>query len=168
MNKISQNRVKKYNANRFTACLLAVLMLFSALSTGSITVHAETPVAQIGETTYTSLEAAVNAAGTPETAVEIELLADTALTQAVTIGDNITLDLNGHTLDLGSCDLSLSTSGKVVDNSGAGLLKTNGGKFNSSTHARIRMAPATAAPPITWRLRCVSAGWAWFLPCLSS
>ncbi|MBR4059681.1 MAG: hypothetical protein IKK03_07560 [Lachnospiraceae bacterium] len=37
----SQKRLKKYNVNRFTACLLAVLMLFSALLTGSMTVHAE-------------------------------------------------------------------------------------------------------------------------------
>ena len=37
----SQKRLKKYNANRFAACLLAVLMLFSALLTGSMTVHAE-------------------------------------------------------------------------------------------------------------------------------
>ena len=36
-----QKRLKKYNVNRFAVCLLAVLMLFSALSTGSMTVHAE-------------------------------------------------------------------------------------------------------------------------------
>ncbi len=121
--------------------LLAVLMLFSALSTGSMTVHAETvDVAQIvGGNTYASLEAAVEAAGTPESAVEIELLADTALTSAVIINDNVILDLNGKTLNLSSYDLSLSTSGKVVDNSDAqtGLLTTSGGKFNSNTQMAV-------------------------------
>ena len=141
MNKISQKRLKKYSAYRFTACLLAVLMLFSALSTGGITVHAETPVAQIGETTYTSLESAVEAAGKPTEAnsVEIELLADTALAKDVTIENYITLDLNGHTLDLGSCDLSLGSSGKVVDSSNGqtGLLTTSDGNFNSSTQMAV-------------------------------
>ena len=118
--------------------LLAVLMLFSALSTGSITVHAETPVAQIvGGNTYASLEAAVEAAGKAEKPVEIELLANTALAGAVTIGDNITLDLNGKTLDLGNYNLTLSTSGKVVDSVGGGLLTTSSGKFDSSTQIAV-------------------------------
>ena len=118
--------------------LLAVLMFFSALWAGNMTVHAETGVAQIvGGDTYASLGAAIEEAGTHESAVEIDLLADTALTSAVTINDNVTLDLNGKTLNLGSYDLSLSTSGKVIDSVGGGLLTTSGGKFNSTTQMAV-------------------------------
>ena len=140
MNKISRKRMKKYSAYRFTARLLAVLMLFSALLAGSMTVHAETAgVAQIGSETYASVEAAVSAANEATTAVEIDLLVNTAIKSDVTINDNITLDLNGKTLDLGSYNLSLSTSAKVVDNSNtkAGLLTTSGGKLNSSTQMAV-------------------------------
>ena len=42
MDKVFESqKLKKYNVNRFAACLLAVLMLFSALSAGSMRVHAE-------------------------------------------------------------------------------------------------------------------------------
>ena len=136
MHKIlkSQKRVKKYNANRFTVCLLAVLMLFSALSTGSITVHAETPVAQIGETTYISLAEAITEAGAPatsENAVEIKMLANITLEADVTTGNYIFLNLNGYTLDLSGSTLSIyglvSNNGKVVDSSNGktGLLKAS-------------------------------------------
>ena len=153
MNKIfkSQKRVKKYNANRFVACLLAVLMLFSALSTGSITVHAtETPVAQIGETTYTSLTEAITEAGTPATsedAVEIKMLANITLDADVTIGDYIFLNLNGYTFDLNGHTLDLSShtedsyelvanGGNVIDgsNNKAGLLKLGSGTCSLSAN----------------------------------
>lgn len=144
MNKISQKSLKKYNANRFTAWLLAVLMLFSALSTGSITVQAEATnaVAQIEEATYTSLEAAVDAAKTATEAapVVIELLADTALAKDVTIENYITLDLKGFTLNLSSYTLSIDSLGKVVDNSESKtglLMMAEGGKFYSSTQVPV-------------------------------
>ena len=127
MDKIfkSQKRLKKYNVNRFAAWLLAVLMLFSALPTGSVTVHAEaTGVAKVRDNTYNSLEEAIEAAGTPATSeesVEIKMLADISLESDTTIADYIALNLNGYTLDLCGHILSIygvaSNEGNVVDSS---------------------------------------------------
>ena len=117
----SHKRLKKYNANRFAACLLAVLMLFSALSTGSITVHADASggsVAQIGNDYYTSLADAITAANIAATtaAVEIDLLAKVEYVETLTINKNVTLDLNGFTLEA-TGGISVITGGNVVDNS---------------------------------------------------
>lgn len=53
------------------------------------------PVAQVGTTTYGTLEAAITVATDRQT---ITLLKDTALTSAISIEKNVTLDLGGKTL----------------------------------------------------------------------
>lgn len=101
--------------------LLAVLMFFSALATGSITVHANAPegsVAQIGEAYYTNLADAITEANTAATttAVEIDLLASVEYADALIVNNNVTLDLNGWTLNA-TGGISVITGGNVVDNS---------------------------------------------------
>ncbi len=59
--------------------------------------QATTYVAQIGETGYKTLQAAIDAAGSGKT---VTLLADTK--ENVTINNAMTLDLNGHTLNGGT------------------------------------------------------------------
>lgn len=122
--------------------LLAVFMLFSALSAGSMTVQADdttSGVAQIGEMTYATFAGAVAAANeaaiNATEKVEIDLLADITLGSDVTIEDNITLDLNANTLDLNGYKLTISSylvsnSGNVVDNSTTktGFLKVSSDK----------------------------------------
>ena len=96
--------------------LLAVLMLFSALSAGSMTVQAETTdgyVAQIENgDKYTSLDAAITAANAGDT---IKLLGTIDLgTGDIVPGKTITIDLTGYSLKA----VAFSASGaKVVDNS---------------------------------------------------
>ena len=105
--------------------LLAVFMLFAALSAGSMTAQAATTdaVAQIGSNTYTSLSDAITATDT-DNAVEIDLLAAVDLTEEITINSNVTLDLNGCTLTTSS-SITVAPGGNVVDNSEtkSGLLK---------------------------------------------
>ena len=105
--------------------LLAVFMLFAALSAGSMTAQAATTdaVAQIGSNTYTSLSDAITATDT-DNAVEIDLLAAVELTEEITINSNVTLDLNGCTLTTSS-SITVAPGGNVVDNSEtkSGLLK---------------------------------------------
>ncbi len=52
----------------------------------------EEPVAQVGSTTYQSLEEAIEAAGAGQT---VTLLRDTELAEAITVDKALTLDLNG-------------------------------------------------------------------------
>ena len=125
--------------------LLAVLMLFSALSAGSMTVQAETAtnVAQVGDTNYATLTDAITAANAEVTSgtgnVVITLLADITLDDNVTIGDKITLNLGGKTLNLNGKTLDVyglvSVGGNVVDNSDDrdGLLKLGNGNCSFST-----------------------------------
>ena len=139
MNRIlkSQKRLKKCKTNRFAAWLLAVLMLFSALPTGSITVHAETEttnVAQIGEATYTSLEDAIEAAVSGNTGNTIQLIADTETTEISLTSDNgITLDLKGHTLKASS--IYAVEGMHVIDSSSdkTGILKVPVNQFMLSS-----------------------------------
>ena len=120
--------------------LLAVFMLFAALSAGSMTVQAgETDaVAQIGETTYPSLDAAITNAGT-NTEVEIDLLEAVELKDAITINSNVTLDLNGCTLTTSS-SITVAPGGNVVDNSEtkSGLLKLgDSGTITWTTNSQV-------------------------------
>ena len=120
--------------------LLAVFMLFAALSAGSMTVQAgETDaVAQIGETTYPSLDAAITNAGT-NTEVEIDLLEAVELKDAIIINSNVTLDLNGCTLTTSS-SITVAPGGNVVDNSEtkSGLLKLgDSGTITWTTNSQV-------------------------------
>ncbi len=143
----SQEKMKKYYVNKLAAWLLAVLMLFSALSTGSMTVHAEatTNVAQVGNTSYETLTEAIAGANTAVTSgttnVVITLLADIALEDGIEIGNKITLDLNGKTLNLNGKTLTISSylvsnGGNVIDNSTlkTGLLKVDNLKCTFSSN----------------------------------
>mgnify|MGYP004671195883 FL=1 len=70
--------------------------LSKIINNGSTTIgNAEDYVAMIGSTGYTTLPAAVTAAEGGDT---ITLLRDVELSEAITIGKAVTLDLNGHTI----------------------------------------------------------------------
>ncbi|MBR4061288.1 MAG: carbohydrate binding domain-containing protein [Lachnospiraceae bacterium] len=128
MDKIfkSQRRLKKYNLNRLAAWLLAVLMFFSALPTGSMTVQAgamDGNVAQIvGGNSYTSLELAIDAANDNDI---IMLLDNIDLGAEASIAPNkaITIDLNGRFLKAYAFNAYGKT--KIIDGSESktGVLK---------------------------------------------
>lgn len=91
------------------------------------------PVAQIGETTYTTLQEAVDAAEESDT---ITILKDITLTEPVTVTitkgfGGITIDLNGNTLDGGS--------GTAIQHNGTGILgitdSTGGGRSTGTVTA---------------------------------
>ena len=82
-------KTKKLTA-AFAVCAMSLLALATA-------VHAEGEVAQIGETKYATLQAAVDAAKSGDT---IELIADTTVTANIDIpsGITLTLDMNEKTI----------------------------------------------------------------------
>lgn len=84
----------KVNFRRLVSVFCSLAMCAALLPAA---VLADDPaVAQMGDTTYPTLQAAVDAAGTD--AATITLLDNTAETVTVGAGKNITLDLNGKTV----------------------------------------------------------------------
>ena len=89
----------------------------------------EAPVAQIGETQYTSLQDAFDAAS--QTGDTIVLLSDVVLTERTSISWPVTLDLGGHTLNMGA-NFSIDSPLTVIANpggtlTGIGSIKYGGG-----------------------------------------
>lgn len=68
--------------------------------------------ARVNATYYSSLTEVI---GSAEAGAEIDLLADIIASSDVTVNENVTLDLNGYTMDMGSN--YLLSEGDVVDNS---------------------------------------------------
>ena len=91
---------------------------------------AETAVARIGETSYATLKAAINAATTGDTIV---LLNDINLTSYQTIGKQLTIDLNGKTITSAAINTIKLTSNAdlTVKDSGANGKITNEYKGSS-------------------------------------
>ena len=92
---------------RLVSLLVAGCMVVSMVPASAVTAFADagagtsqtaeattTAVAQIGDKTYSTLSAAINAAG--QTATTIVLQNDTTESVKIPAGANITLDLNGH------------------------------------------------------------------------
>lgn len=91
--------MKKHAFHKTLAALLAVFMLLTVIP---FSAGADSPVAQVGETTYTSLADAVNAvnADSGTNALTLTLLSDITLNEAkfTVTRDNVTVDGNGKTL----------------------------------------------------------------------
>lgn len=82
--------------NSFPAEYLAENVALKEQADGTFKVDEDTPVAKIGEETYTTLEAAVGEAGSGST---ITLLEDVYLGEMLTLGKpGVKLDLKGHTI----------------------------------------------------------------------
>ena len=96
---------------KFLAVLLAICMV---LAMSSVVMAADGNVAKIGDTEYSTLQAAINAAEDGDT---VTVLDNIKLTETVTIAkdDEITLDLNGKTIS-GSFSKKSATS--VITNNG--------------------------------------------------
>lgn len=84
----------KVNFRRLVSVFCSLAMCAALLPAAVLADGPE--VAQMGDTTYPTLQAAVDAAGTD--AATITLLGDTTETVTVGAGKNITLDLNGKTV----------------------------------------------------------------------
>ena len=105
----------------------------------------EEPVVSVNGVEYTGtlLEAIVEAKNSTDKEFEIDLLADIKLGETLTIGENITLDLNGKTLDMDGN--SWISYGDVVDNDAnkKGRLKvdaTKGELSKGNSHMPVYIA----------------------------
>ncbi len=76
----------------------------------------EGDVCQIDDTSYRSLEDAINNANTGDV---IELTQDFSLKGNVTVNKDVTLDLNGHTLTAGSYSLKIGGGDLTIEDSGS-------------------------------------------------
>ena len=81
---------KRLLAIALTLCMALSLLPVAAFATESTDI----PVAKIGETSYTSLTAAVNAVNTDDT-ITVTVLTGSSLDETVIIDKDITLDLGG-------------------------------------------------------------------------
>ena len=95
-----------------------------------------TVVAQIGDTTYSTLQAAITAAG--QTATTIVLQNNTTESVKIPKGANITLDLNGHTIQTAD-----NSGNDAIVNLGALTVKDSktGGKIISKHNSGIGIGP---------------------------
>ena len=82
-------------------------------------------VASVGETTYTELSAAISAA--KETSGTVKLLSSLDITSHVTVADNVTLDLNGHSLKTTGY---FTVYGDVIDGTEGGKGIVSAGKVH--------------------------------------
>ncbi|SDA33300.1 Listeria/Bacterioides repeat-containing protein, partial [Ruminococcus sp. YE71] len=80
---------------------MSLCMIVSCVSETSLTVSAETDVAKVGDTIYTSFSDALSA-WTEDTT--LTLLADVTISQRIRVSQNKTLDLNGHSITLSTND----------------------------------------------------------------
>ena len=89
---------RKFLSVVLCVCMIFTMVPFAFAAAGDDTTSSPaTAVAQIGDTKYPSLQAAIDAAASEKT---IQLVADTK--ENVTINKNLTLDLNGFTLNGGT------------------------------------------------------------------
>lgn len=98
------------------------------------TVVSDEPVAKVGETGYISVQAAINAAGQAETTVTLRL----DVTESITIaaGQNITLDLNGHTITNSDDNHTITNNGTLtVTDSSTGAV----GTVDNISHAKAAL-----------------------------
>lgn len=84
--------------------------------------QAEANAAEVGDTQYATLSAAVEAAGDGAT---VRLLRDVKENVSIAVDKNITLDLNGKTLDLGTASLRVAGSLVIDDGTASELAISN-------------------------------------------
>ena len=123
------------------AILMSVLMIACFMPTMAFAGEGTTPageetktyVAQVGETQYETLQAAITAALAGETTtVEVELLADTKEDITIPAGKKVTLNLNGKTL-------TNSNSDTITVANGAELTIEGTGTVDNVTHAKAAL-----------------------------
>lgn len=133
---------------KLLSILLTFCLAFSLLPTAALADEGSDPVAQIGETKYATLQAAINEATGNAT---VTLLANVTEDVTVPAGKNVTLDLNGHNItnksghtikveNDGELNISDSVGTGVVDNTSHGKaaiynegeVTLNGGTFERS------------------------------------
>lgn len=116
-------------------CMVLTLLPVSALADDGAPAGGDTApveaeyVAQIGETKYETLAAAVNAA---ESGAIITLLSDVALDSTLTLDKNLILDLNGHMISNGDRLETLETKDYLVKVAYGAEVSIIGNKENSS------------------------------------
>ena len=119
---------------RILAILLSLTMMFTLVPTAMA--EGSDPVAQIGETTYATLQAAINAATAGQT---VKLVANTAEDIKIPAGKDITLDLGNSkltnksgdtiTVELGAT-LTVTGNGESADEDGSA------GTVDNTTHQK--------------------------------
>ena len=119
---------------RILAILLSLTMMFTLVLTAMA--EGSDPVAQIGETTYATLQAAINAATAGQT---VKLVANTAEDIKIPAGKDITLDLGNSkltnksgdtiTVELGAT-LTVTGNGESADEDGSA------GTVDNTTHQK--------------------------------
>ena len=138
---------------KLLSILLTLCLAFSLLPTAALADEGSDPVAQIGETKYATLQAAINEATGNAT---VTLLANVTEDVTVPAGKNVTLDLNGHNITNksghtitvekgGELNISDSVGTGVVDNTShgkgaivnSGEVTLNGGTFKRSAEKGI-------------------------------
>ena len=134
---------------RLVSLLVAGCMVVSMVPASAVTAFADagagtsqtaeattTVVAQIGDTTYPTLQAAVTAAG--ENATTIVLQNNTTESIKIPKGANITLDLNGHTIQTAD-----NSGNDAIVNLGVLTVKDSktGGKIISKHNSGIGIGP---------------------------
>ena len=112
-------------------------------SNGTWTVGAESPVAQIGDKQYASLDDAVTAASVNDT---IKVIDNTSLTKKLTINKNVTIDGNGKTItgDANDASVYIEVTGGTFNLSNA-TLNDFGGTAGTQSGNGVIKVPASAA-----------------------
>ena len=115
---------------KFFAAFLSLCMVMSLVPMTALA--AENDVAQVGDTTYATLETAFSAA---QNGQEIKLLNDVILENWISVTKTVTLDLNGHDITSNGPVFSLNTDGiefTIRD-------KTNQGEIKSTEEGQCNL-----------------------------
>ena len=104
---------------KITSIVLSVLMVVSMMSVMAVTASATTSVAKVGETEYDTLQAAINAAQNGDTVKLVADITDTSITYPgdtrfayfVTGKSGITIDGDGHTVNVGGRGFGVAGDG---------------------------------------------------------
>ena len=114
---------------KFFAAFLSLCMVMSLVPMTALA--AENDVAQVGDTTYATLETAFSAA---QNGQEIKLLNDVTLDKLISVTKTVTLDLNGHDITSNGPVFSMNTNGiefTIRDKTNRGEIKsTENGQCN--------------------------------------
>ena len=114
---------------KFFAAFLSLCMVMSLVPMTALA--AENDVAQVGDTTYATLETAFSAA---QNGQEIKLLNDVTLDKLISVTKTVTLDLNGHDITSNGPVFSMNTNGiefTIRDKTNQGEIKsTENGQCN--------------------------------------
>ena len=109
--------------------ILSVLAAVSLTAVFGIAAGAEGDVAKVGDTGYSTLQAAINAASDGG---EVDLIANVTESITISADDNVTLDLNGYTLT-NSTGHTITNNGTLTINDSS---SSHAGTVNNVTHQK--------------------------------